>query len=74
MRMLFGKALWYAGALALATLSAGCTRVLPYERAKLAHPMMVGGPIAGPGEEHMYSVQEGAAGGGGAAESGCGCN
>lgn len=61
-------------ALALAAgLSAGCTHVAPYERAKLAHPSMTadfGGPAAG----HVQAVQEGAAGGGSITESGCGCN
>ena len=53
---------------------AGCTQVKAYERAKLAHPTMVTSSFSGPAEEHMYSVQEGAIGGGASAESGCGCN
>jgi hypothetical protein len=53
---------------------AGCTHVKPWERGKLAHPTMVGGTLPGPAEEHVYSVQEGAVGGGATAESGCGCN
>jgi hypothetical protein len=29
---------------------------------------------AGPGESHVYAIQEGAVGGASAAEGGCGCN
>lgn len=53
---------------------AGCRHVAPYERAKLAHPTMTIANPAGVAEQHMYGVQEGAVGGGAAAESGCGCN
>jgi hypothetical protein len=61
--------------LAVLSLSAAaCTHVRPWERGKLAHPTMAGPAAPGVAEEHVYSVQEGAAGGGGAAESGCGCN
>ncbi len=59
---------------ALAVLSAGCSHVRPYERAKLAHPTMASGSLAGAGEQHMYGVHEGAVGGSDGAESGCGCN
>jgi hypothetical protein len=52
----------------------GCTHVRPYERGKLAHPTMTGTATNGPAEEHLYSVQEGAIGGGSTAASGCGCN
>jgi len=58
----------------LALAATGCTHVRPWERGKLAHPTMTGANGAGPAEEHVYSVQEGAIGGGGLAESGCGCN
>ena len=53
---------------------AACTHVRPWERGKLAHPTMVGPNLPGVAEEHVYSVQEGATGGGASAESGCGCN
>lgn len=53
---------------------AGCTHVRPWERGKLAHHTMAGPSVVGPAEEHVYSVQEGAIGGGATAESGCGCN
>lgn len=58
----------------VATL-AGCTPVRPYERGVLARPTMTAAPLSGPGEEHVFSVHEGASGGtGGAGGGGCGCN
>jgi hypothetical protein len=51
-----------------------CTHVAPYERGRLAHPTMTTSDLAGPAEEHVRGVQEGATGGGSVAESGCGCN
>jgi hypothetical protein len=65
------------GVVGLVLLSAwltACTHVRPWERGKLAHPTMVGPNLPGVAEEHVYSVQEGAVGGGASAESGCGCN
>ena len=58
----------------LLALTAACTHVAPYERGKLAHPTMNDSVSAGPAAEHVYSVHEGAIGGGSVAESGCGCN
>ncbi len=52
----------------------GCATVQPYERAKLAHPTMSAADLAGPGEEHLRAVQEGAIGGSTNGGSGCGCN
>ena len=52
----------------------GCTPVAPYERAKLAHPTMAANDLAGPGEEHLRAITEGAIGGSTGAGSGCGCN
>lgn len=60
--------------LTVALSATGCTHVHPWERGKLAHPTMSGVNLPGPAESHVYSVQEGAVGGGAAAESGCGCN
>ena len=61
-------------ALALVAFTASaCTHVRPWERGKLAHPTMTT-MSPGPAEEHVYAVHEGAVGGSGAAESGCGCN
>ena len=58
----------------LAFASVGCSHVAPYERAKIAHPTMSAGELAGPGESHTRAVLEGATGGSVGAESGCGCN
>jgi hypothetical protein len=52
----------------------GCVRVRPYQRGRLAHPTMLLGETAGPGEAHVYAIHEGAVGGGSAVEGGCGCN
>lgn len=60
--------------LVLVVTGVGCSHVNAYERGKLAHPTMVPGAMGGPGEEHMYSVQEGATGGDTAGGGGCGCN
>lgn len=57
-----------------AILSFGCTHVAAFQRGKLAHPTMTTDDAAGPAEAHIHAVHEGAMGGGGAAESGCGCN
>jgi hypothetical protein len=58
----------------LAIESAACSHVAPYERGKLAHPMMTADDLEGPAAAHVLAVQEGATGGGGLSESGCGCN
>lgn len=62
------------GALLLALAAPACTHVQAYERGNLAHPTMTTAPVVGIGAEHMYATQEGAIGGGAAAEGGCGCN
>ena len=59
---------------ATALVVAGCTHVAPYERGKLAHPMMTADDLEGPAAAHVLAVHEGATGGGSLAESGCGCN
>jgi hypothetical protein len=60
--------------LALGSAAAsGCRHVSPYQRARLAHASMTQG-FSSPGAAHMTAIHEGAAGGGGAAEAGCGCN
>ena len=56
------------------SIATGCAPVAPYERAKLAHPTMAANDLAGPGEEHLRAVTEGAIGGSIGAGSGCGCN
>jgi Domain of unknown function (DUF4266) len=61
-------------ALVICVGSIGCARLKPYQRGRLAHPTMLLGETAGPGESHVYAIQEGAVGGGSAVEGGCGCN
>ncbi len=60
-------------AIVIALASTACTHVAPYQRSKLAHATMTLEPT-GPAMDHVYSVQEGAVGGGASGESGCGCN
>ncbi len=60
--------------LAMAALpQVACVHVQPWERGKLAHHTMVD-DLAGPAEEHVHAVHEGAVGGGTGAGGGCGCN
>jgi hypothetical protein len=54
--------------------SLGCSHVAPYERGKLAHPMMTTESLEGPAASHVLAVHEGAMGGGSLSETGCGCN
>jgi hypothetical protein len=63
-----------AVAIAVTAATTGCVHVAPYERGKLAHPMMTADGLEGPAVSHVLAVQEGATGGGSLAESGCGCN
>jgi hypothetical protein len=63
------------GLFALVAMStAACSHVAPYERGKLAHPMMTADDLEGPAAAHVLAVHEGATGGGSLSESGCGCN
>jgi hypothetical protein len=66
-RILFASAL-------VALAGSACTHVAPYERGKLAHPMMTADDLQGPAASHVLAVHEGATGGGSLSESGCGCN
>jgi hypothetical protein len=65
--------------LVLAGLS-GCGNiepwVKPYERDKLADPIMAldGDPVSVAYIQHVYEAREGAKGGEGAVGGGCGCN
>ena len=52
----------------------GCSHVAPYDRGRLAHPMMTAADLEGPAAGHVLAVHEGATGGGSLSESGCGCN
>jgi hypothetical protein len=71
---MFGRTLVAIVLSGLAVASAGCAHVAPWERAKIAHPTMTAGDLAGAGESHVRAVLEGATGGTIGAESGCGCN
>jgi len=65
--------------LLLATLSA-CSGiepwVKPYERDRLADPIMAldGDPVSSAYIQHVFEAREGARGGEGSAGGGCGCN
>ena len=50
--------------------------VKPYERDRLADPIMFldGDPVSSAYIQHVYEAREGARGGEGAAGGGCGCN
>ena len=50
--------------------------VKPYERDRLADPIMFldGDPVSSSYMQHVYESREGARGGEGAAGGGCGCN
>jgi hypothetical protein len=54
--------------------SAGCAKVAPYQRSKLAHPTMSAAEQNSQGESHLRAISEGAVGGSGGTGSGCGCN
>jgi hypothetical protein len=64
----------------LAVLLSGCGGiepwVKPYERDRLADPIMAldGDPVSSAYLQHVYESREGARGGEGAAGGGCGCN
>jgi hypothetical protein len=60
--------------LSVVAAGSGCARLKPYERGRLAHPTMLLGDASRPGSAHVYSIREGANGGGSGAEGGCGCN
>jgi len=60
--------------------AAGCSSfepwVKPYERDRLADPIMAldTDPVSSAYVQHVYEAREGARGGEGAAGGGCGCN
>ncbi len=66
--------------LALALLVAGCSSiepwVKPYERERLADPIMnpARDLLSAKHHEHVYEVREGARGANGVQGGGCGCN
>jgi hypothetical protein len=59
-----------------AALAAGCVRVRPHERERLAHPAMQAPvwPAVEEGDLHVFTVREGTTGATGAGGAGCGCN
>ncbi len=65
---------------AVLTGAAGCSNfepwVKPYERDRLADPIMSfdADPVSSAYLQHVYEAREGARGGEGAAGGGCGCN
>lgn len=63
------------GAAALALALGGCANVKPYEREKLADPIMSGGSEMAKQtlEDKLNSTREGALGGGTGVGGGCGC-
>lgn len=67
-------------ALAMLAGTAGCSGiepwVKPYERDRLADPIMAldMDPVSSAYLQHVYEAREGARGGEGAAGGGCGCN
>ena len=56
--------------------SSGCAAVQPWERGRLAKPMMQLDPEPESTllEQHVYQYREGSAGGYGGLGGGCGCN
>ena len=64
----------------LLAATAGCSSVepwvKPYERDRLADPIMAldADPVSTAYIQHVYEAREGARGGEGAAGGGCGCN
>lgn len=64
----------------LVIAAAGCSSiepwVKPYERDRLADPIMAldSDPVSTSYIQHVYEAREGARGGEGAAGGGCGCN
>lgn len=62
----------------LAAANAGCTfeKVKPWERGRLANPVMVrdANPAQATLEQHTYSSKESTAGGYSTGAGGCGCN
>ena len=82
--MTAGRTLAVAAALA-ASLLGGCAMptfptiqpwVKPYERERLADPIMqvAGDPLIDKHRDHVYTVREGARGATGFQGGGCGCN
>ena len=69
---------WLTAGLGLVLTGCGSIEpwVKPYERDRLADPIMAldGDPVSSSYMQHVYEAREGARGGEGAAGGGCGCN
>jgi hypothetical protein len=69
----------FAGLLLLATLAAGCSVepwVKPYERDRMADPIMSFDPhpVSSAYTNHVHEAREASRGAAGSAGGGCGCN
>ena len=66
---------WWIVLLALLGVT-GCQQVQPWQRAKLADPVMRADrdPLGEASAEHVFFSREAAAGGRGVGGGGCGCN
>lgn len=61
--------------LSLLSLTTQCSQVRPYQRARLNdYQMRLGRTHIEHTDEELHAYREGAAGGGGKASGGCGCN
>jgi len=62
--------------LAMAGVTAGCVRVRPQDRERLAHPAMRTSvwPAIDRGDQHVFSIREGTEGATVEGGGGCGCN
>ena len=71
-----GAAILLAGMLALAGCSGVEPWVKPYERDRLADPIMSfdRNPVSGSYIDHVHEAREGARGASGSSGGGCGCN
>jgi hypothetical protein len=69
------RALVLAG-LCVTALCSACAEVRPWERERLADPLVQGGgePLMDRHREHVHEVREGARGATGVQGGGCGCN
>lgn len=74
--MIFARTAAGAALAALAALMAGCAAVKPYEREKLADPVMDPASTFAKQslEQKFFSTREGAVGGAAGIGGGCGCS
>ena len=73
-RLKFLRFAWAIGG--LASLTAGCATIEPWDRDVLARPDMqlVSDPIEAATDQHIYFSKEASSGGQGFGGGGCGCN